>query len=231
MKEANVNEAILKAVSDKERLQQCLLSWGKQNYRCFPWRVNRTPYSILVAELLLKRTTAMAVDRLYVEFLSKYPDIAALHLAEPEGLQTLLSRLGYHKVRTKIICEITNTVMKRFDGKIPETKKELLEIPHVGPYTAGAIMCFALGRSVAIVDTNVERILKRVFLGLLPQTTSLKPVCRIADILVPDRHSDAYNYSLLDLGALVCKSGLPRCPECPINRACNYSLLGKPFRH
>ena len=119
------------------------------------------------------------MDKLYGAFLLKYPDIAKLSLAKPEELEALLSKLGYNKVRARILYEIADTIMNRWDGKIPETKEGLLDIPHVGPYTAGAIMCFALGVPAAIVDTNVERILKRVFLGLLPQTTSLEPAAKL----------------------------------------------------
>ena len=224
-----LDKALVEDIQFKKRaIQEELLKWCKEYYRYFPWRENRTPYSILVAEVLLKRTTASAVNGMYENFLKMYPDVKVLAKANFKELETTLSKLGYHKVRTRILIEMANYILENHKGKIPKNKDRLLKIPHVGNYTANSILSFAYNIPAAILDTNVERIFRRVFLRNAPITTSLKPFQEIADSIMPKRNNQIYNYALLDLGGTVCISGLPRCHLCPIKSVCDYYLLGKP---
>lgn len=223
-------DLVLDLQKKKEIINTCLSHWGKEHYRLFPWRDNRTPYSILIAEVLLKRTTASAVKNVFTEFMLTYPNVSILAKADCWALETNLRKLGYHKVRARILTEMAIFIIEKHNGEIPNCKEELLAIPHVGNYTANAILSFSFGEKSAIVDTNVERILRRVFLNHTPKGTSLKPFQEIADTLAPKQGTDFHNYALLDLGGLICTSGLPRCNLCPINIVCDYFLLGNPNR-
>ena len=224
LKDAQVQEI----KSRKTAINKLLINWGKKSYRHFPWRENRTAYSVLISEVLLKRTTASAVKNVYGDFMSLYPNINELINADCGKLEVFLSRLGYHKIRTKILIEMAKYIIEKYGGQIPKSKEELLDIPYVGNYTANAVLSFCYNVPVAIVDTNVERIIKRVFLKCLPNKISFKLLQEVADTLSPKSNTSIYNYALLDFGGLVCKSGLPKCRVCPIKDVCDYYLLGKP---
>lgn len=216
--------------SRKTHIQKGLIKWGEKHYRHFPWREKRTPYSVLVSEILLKRTTASAAKRIYEEFLSSYPNLEALAKADRKKLEKLLLRIGYHKRRTNILIEIANYILSKYNGQIPKSKKDLLEIPFVGSYTASAILSLSYGIPSAMVDSNVERIIRRIFLKHLSNKKSFRIVQTIADMLAPKENNHNYNFALLDFGALVCRYGTPKCKVCPINKFCDYCLSGKPFK-
>jgi len=222
--------SLIRAIeSRKAHIQKGIIKWGKQHYRHFSWRENRTPYSVLVSEILLKRTTASAVKNMYEEFMSLYPNIRELAKADEKELEKLLLKIGYHKRRTKILIEIANYILNRYNGQIPKSKEDLLEIPYVGHYTANAILSLGYGIPSAMVDSNVERIIKRLFLKHLPKKASMRIVQKIADMLSPKENNQNYNFALLDFGALVCRYGMPKCKICSINKFCDYYLSGNPL--
>jgi len=211
--------------SKKPHIQKGIIKWGEEHYRHFPWREKRTPYSVLVSEVLLKRTTASAAKRMYEKFMSLYPDLKALAKADKEKLEKLLETIGYHKRRTTILVEIANYILNKSDGRIPESREELLEIPFVGPYTANSILSLGYNIPAAMVDSNVERIIKRLFFKHLSKTASSRIVQKIADMLYLRDHHQEYNYALLDFGAAICRYGKPKCEACPIDESCDYYLL------
>lgn len=231
MKKVELEDSLVKDVkSRKIPIRKALLKWGEEHYRHFTWRENRTPYSVLVSEILLKRTTASAAKRMYEEFLSTYPDLETLAKADREKLEKLLKTIGYHKRRTDILIEVASYILSRYGGQIPRSRKDLLEIPFVGPYTSGAILSLGYGIPSAMVDSNVERIIRRLFLKHLSQKKSFRIVLEIADMFAPEENNQNYNFALLDFGALVCRYGTPKCKVCPINEFCDYYLSGKPFQ-
>lgn len=231
MKKVELEGGLVKDLeSRKIPIRKALLKWGEQHYRRFPWREKRTPYSVLVSEVLLKRTTASAVKRMYKEFMSSYPDLEALAKADKEKLEKLLETIGYHKRRTNILIEAANHILNRYNGQIPQSKKGLLEIPFVGPYTASAILSLGYGIPSAMVDSNVERIIQRLFLKYLSKKKPFRIVQTIADMLAPRENNQNYNFALLDFGALVCRYGTPKCKVCPINKFCDYYLSGEPSK-
>lgn len=225
-----LEESLLKNIElRKTHLGNSLVNWGVENYRTFPWRENRTPYSVLVSEILLKRTTASAAKRVFQEFMLTYPNVETLSTAKKEDLRNLLKKIGYHKRRAVILLEIANFVLDRFKGKIPCSKEDLREIPNVGQYTAGAILSFGYEIPSAMVDSNIERIIRRLFFKSLREK-SFRTVQQVAEQLAPEISNQNYNYALLDFGALVCTYGLPKCGICPITEFCDYYLAGNPYR-
>ena len=123
----------------REIVRRTLL-WGRDNVRDFPWRRDRTPYRVLVAEIILRRTTAKAACRVYGAFLRRYPDVYTLSRADVGELEALLSAIGYHKQRALILKEVAQFVVSKYNGVIPNRREDLEAIPHVGHYTAGAVL-------------------------------------------------------------------------------------------
>ena len=204
----------------KKEIVELILNWSENNLRSFPWRKDRTPYKVLLVEFLLKRTTATAVEGLYDDFVNEYPDIVALANADREELEKKLSDIGLQKQRSKGILEASSFIIDEFDGEIPSEREELLKIPHVGPYTADAVLSFGFGKPAGILDSNIKRIFSRLYSDERPHNNDgLKD---LVDASVPDEAHDRFNLALLDLGALVCRYDSPRCQKCPLNPVCDY---------
>lgn len=209
------------ATNKKIEIQRAILEWASENLRDFPWRENRTPYNVMVVEFLLKRTTASAVARIYVKFLKQYPRISELAKADVSKLKDFLQTIGYHKLRAKELVETASYIQRRYGGKIPKSLKELKAIPNIGPYTAGAIRSLGYNERSSMVDSNVERILRRVFKKSLPEKAILKKLRVIAKILVPENNHATFNLALLDLGANICSYRKTRHNICPLRHVCD----------
>lgn len=200
-----------------------LLSWAVERARNYPWRRNGcSPYEVLVAELLLKRTTATAAARVYEDFLNQYPSFQALAAAPEEQLAQSLATVGLQKQRAKAIKALTQYLVVAEGGQIPEDLERLLKVPGLGEYSARAVVSFGFGKPVAVVDANVERVLTRVFQSALPERPGQRALQELADALVPHESHREYNFGLLDLGALVCRYVDPLHEECPLNGICDY---------
>ena len=149
--------------SQKHNFCQALLSWAKSNLRDYPWRASGvSPYNILVAELLLKRTTATAAARAYTPFLEKYHSAQRLALATEKELSLALKPIGLSRQRAKAIHRLAQVLVQRFEG-VPNTFEQLCELPGVGDYAARAILSFGHSMPMAVVDGNVERVIRRAF--------------------------------------------------------------------
>lgn len=207
----------------RNQFQYKLLKWAEENYRHFPWRENRTPYRILISESLLKRTTATAALRLYDVFLCTYPTIDDLANADRKKLEKTLSSLGLQRQRSRLMLEMARYLVS-CGCEVPSDRESLLKIPHVGEYTVAAVLSFGYGIPAALVDSNVERILRRVFASDIPEKSSQKIIRDIANSLLPVEEHVQYNYGLLDLGALVCRYVNPKCPICPLKELCDYVI-------
>jgi len=205
----------------RDRIRQAVLRWGSKNVRDFPWRRDRTPYRVLVAEIILRRTTAKAACRVYEAFIRRYPDIYALSNSDIKELEGILSAVGYHKRRALILREVAEFIVSRYGGVIPDTKDALLSVPHIGHYTAGAILSLGYGIPSAMVDSNVERVIRRLFSGSLPPRRGRHLICEIAEAILPREGHELFNLAMLDIGALVCRYGKPLCQECPLPPACD----------
>ena len=199
-------------------------SWFSNHARAYPWRdEGRTPFQILVAEILLKRTTATAASRVYDEFLYRYPSVYGMASANEESLVEALGNLGLQRQRARAIRRLSQHLIKYEHGIVPNTLDRLLAVPGLGEYSARAILSFGFGTRAAVVDNNVARILQRVFRADLPQTPSQALLQSIADAIIPPRSHQRANFAMLDFGALVCRYHSPRCLDCPLRKICDYS--------
>jgi len=202
---------------------EALLAWGRRARRDLPWRATRDPWAVLVAEVMAQQTQVDRVVPRWHRFLDRWPDATAL-AAEP--LAAVLEEwtgLGYPR-RARDLWASARQVRDRHGGRVPDDLAALLALPGVGPYTARAVLAFAHEVDAAIVDTNVGRVLaRRVGRKLAPREAQA-----VADEWLPPGRAWEWNQTLLDLGALRCRPGLPTCDGCPIVAGCAWASAGHP---
>jgi A/G-specific adenine glycosylase len=186
-----------------------------------PWRKTDDPYHILVSEIMLQQTQVDRVLPKYVEWLAKYPSFHALATAPPGEVTRTWYPLGYN-IRPKRLQSIAREAVTRFGGRLPSDHETLMSFKGIGRYTAGAIRSFAFRERAAILDTNVARVLLRVFVGAGdPKRHATRRVLwAMSEVLVPRRDVFDFNQALMDFGATVCSARKPRCPACPMRRHC-----------
>jgi A/G-specific adenine glycosylase len=213
----------------RSRFRRRLLGWYGRHRRDLPWRRTDDPYHILVSEIMLQQTQVERVVPKYHEFLQRYPTLEALAGAPTEEVRRLWYPLGYN-VRPLNLRGIARETMARYGGRLPEDAAALRGMRGIGRYTAGAVLCFAYRRPVPIVDTNVRRVLGRIFLGArrVARLRGQNAMWELADALVPRRGSYDYNQALMDFGATWCTARAPRCRGCPMKRFCaSYRADGR----
>ncbi len=219
----------LEAVERIPWLRRRLLSWFEQSGRSFPWRdPERTPYEVVVAEILLQRTTAAGVARAYAGFVERYPSWEALAQAPREGLENALRPLGLWQQKAVAFQQLAQSIEER-GGVVPRSRTELERLPGIGPYTASAVLAIVYGRAEPLLDVNMARCLWRFF-GSVELTTEgpKRWLHALALRLVGGKRSLQVNGAVLDFGALVCRARRPRCQECPLRARCLYA--GSPPR-
>jgi A/G-specific adenine glycosylase len=216
-------------VMDPRAFRSALIAWGRSHFRSFPWRLTDNPYHILMAEVMLHRTQAPQVVPVYLRFQAQYPTISASARATKQELHALLYPLGL-RWRIDLIYEMTSDLVSRFGGRVPQGKDDLLSLPGVSQYIAGAVRCFAWNLPEPLIDTNSVRVVGRLF-GLEVKDSSRRNrrfgdlVAELVDREVPR----SYNYSLLDLADQVCKKKRsPECGQCPVLTHCTYGLRAAP---
>jgi len=166
---------------------------------------------------MLQQTQVDRVIPKYQEFLRRYPSIEALAAASVESVRETWYPLGYN-VRPVRLRAIAREVVAKHDGRIPDDRAALLNLKGIGPYTAGAVLSFAYRKRAPILDTNVRRVLQRVFYGMDGQGDGR--LWKVAEALLPERSAPDFNQALMDLGATVCVSRRPRCAACPVRTMC-----------
>ncbi len=205
-----------------------LLAWYRKAARDLPWRRTRDPYAVLVSEFMLQQTQVSRVLDFWPRFLRRYPTFARLARARPAAVREAWEGLGYYR-RAQNLHRLAKVVVRDMGGRLPDEPAELEKLPGVGPYTAGAVACFAYERPAATVDTNVARVLGRVF-----GVHGMKRLIALHHALQPRRGSTAwtFNQAIMELGALVCTARTPRCGECPVRAGCRWiaSSGGSPRR-
>jgi A/G-specific adenine glycosylase len=202
-------------------VQSVLLDWFAANRRDLPWRRSRDPYRILVSEVMLQQTQVDRVLPYYEAFLNRFPDVEALASAPTAEVIKSWAGLGYNR-RAVNLQRTARYVVEHFGGEFPSDVEALRTLPGVGPYTAGAIACFAFERDVAFVDTNIRRVLHRLFVGVdVPApSASDREIVAIAEAAVPAGEGWTWNQALMEFGALQCTARKPACVICPVQSSC-----------
>jgi len=200
-----------------------LIKWWRAHGRRYPWRETRDPYKIIVAEIMLQRTKADQVLPVYRDFLEKFPTIHHLVRAAPEEIEEFFKRLGL-RWRADKIRKMADFVVREYNGRFPRSKEMLMKIPGVGDYISSALLSFAYGLPYVVVDSNVCRIIQRVFgIKARGEARRDKRFHELAREMLPENEdSRLLNFALIDFAALVCKPRRPLCSSCPIRNLCSY---------
>ncbi len=208
------------------KFSKILLRWRKTNNfdSLYPWRNSKSKYKILLSEVLLKKTTRTQVTKEWKSIISLCKNFEELKKTELRKLKKVLRPLGLENIRSKHLKELSKKIIADFNGRVPKTKKELLSLPGVGPYTANAVLCFAFDHDVSMLDVNITRVLKRVF--SLDASNSRdrtdKQMWEFAESLPPKGKGREFNYAILDFAGEVCTVRNPKCATCPMNKICDY---------
>lgn len=211
----------------KEKFFSKKLCLHYKNYRrSFPWRKTKNPFYILISEIMLQKTDAQKVLKVFPQFIAKYSSPHALSSVALSLLRKDIFLLGIHD-RAKRLKETAKILIDRFNGHVPKEKDKLLTLRGVGDYIANAVLCFAFNKDVPIVDANVIRVIERFFSlkskKVRPRTDKL--IWQFAEKLVPKGKAKEYNRAILDFAALVCTAKKPNCLNCPISKKCDYFAI------
>ena len=207
-----------------------LRAWFRVNARDLPWRATRDPYRVLVSELMLQQTQVARVVPRYHEFLERYPTLADVARASPHHVREAWQGLGYY-ARARNLHRLARSITANGrdpSGTLPADPSALRTLPGIGPYTAGAVASFAYERRAPLVDTNVARVLRRVFAPHADPKSAAgrRLLWELAAALLPrtGRAVWTHNQALMELGALVCTARRPACAQCPVKQLCKQPI-------
>lgn len=217
-----IDEAVPVVIDSLDRIAEPLLAWYDRGRRILPWREEPTPYHVWLSEIMLQQTRVEAVKPYYERFLKELPDIESLAGVEEEKLLKLWEGLGYYN-RARNLKKAAMQIVIDYDGVMPGTYEELVKLPGIGSYTAGAVSSIAFGNPVPAVDGNVLRILARLRMDdrdILDAKVKKAVEEELAVVMPTDRPGD-FNQALMELGAMVCiPNGMAKCEECPWKELC-----------
>ncbi|MFL5460519.1 MAG: A/G-specific adenine glycosylase [Gemmatimonadales bacterium] len=205
--------------------RRSLLRWFGRNGRDLPWRRTRNPYHIMVSEFMLQQTQVVRVEGYYHRFLARYPTLEDLASAPPAMVRESWEGLGYYR-RAVNLHRLAQEVVQNRGGIIPSDTEELRRLPGIGRYTAAAVASFAFEREVTPIDTNVGRVLRRVFHSRARSRALPRRLERSAEMLLPRGGKKAwmFNQAIMELGALVCTARVPHCEICPVRAICQTAV-------
>ena len=202
--------------------RQLLLSWYSCNKRDLPWRYTRDPYRVWVSEVMLQQTRVAAVIERYAQFLDQFPTVEKLSEAREAAVLAAWSGLGYYR-RARNLYAAARIIVRRKQGVFPPDSASWRELPGIGRYTAAAIASIAFNEPTAVLDGNVERVLRRLFGG----EASKGNLWTTAQFLMDPQTPGDFNQAMMELGAILCVPSQPQCSLCPIRRFCRSRGRGE----
>jgi A/G-specific adenine glycosylase len=216
------SEAYLSAMlADRTFFVRELLAWGRRNRRSFPWRTERDPFRILIAEVLLQRSRGTSVAPVYERLFERWPTAAELARARVDSIRSVIRPLELIR-RAETLKAIARVVTNR--GSVPRLLDGLLELPGVGQYAASATAAVAFNTRIATVDGVTARVYRRYFGIESQQPASIdRDLWALVGDVTPERGVRDWNWAVLDLAATVCLPQIPRCAECPLDSRCRWA--------
>jgi A/G-specific adenine glycosylase len=209
---------------------ETIVDWYAGAARDLPWRAPGTdPWAVLVSEVMLQQTPVSRVEPVWREWLARWPAPAALAAASPAEVIRAWGKLGYPR-RALRLREAAVAITAQHAGRVPADVTELEALPGIGTYTARAVACFGHGQRQPVVDTNVRRVVARLVHGRAEAAPARASDLADITVLAPADHDRALRFSVavMELGALVCVAGTPRCGVCPVRGRCAWRLAGSP---
>jgi len=205
-------------------MREKIFEWYQIHKRNFPWRYTRDPYKIMIAEFMLHRTRAEQVAPFYVKFIEKYPDVNSLRDADEKEIKKITEHLGLHW-RTNHFIRAAKFIINNYDGTFPEDREELLKIPGVGDYVAGAILTVCFSKSEYVVDSNIARFINRFYnLKLKGEIRRKREIIDISTKLFQCDNPREFLFALIDFTSIVCRPKSPLCKTCPLKINCGYCI-------
>jgi A/G-specific adenine glycosylase len=205
-----------------DQLRRALLRWYDHDRRDLPWRKTRDPYRVWVSEIMLQQTRVAAVLPRYEKFLRRFPSVEKLASARLTSVLAEWSGLGYYR-RARNLHAAAKVIAREHTGSFPKHSDQWRKLPGIGRYTAAAIASIAFDEPIAVLDGNVERVLRR----LLRATHSKPQSWDAAQELLDRERPGDFNQAVMELGATICLPGEPRCGECPIRVFCRTRARGE----
>ena len=204
-----------------EEVRNALISWYEENARDLPWRRTRDPWRVLISEVMLQQIQVKRAVPFYEAFLARFPTARALAEAPLSEAIRAWGNLGRYR-RVVSLHKTARILVEEFDGEVPSDPEVLVKLPGVGPYTAGAVACFAFERDAHFVDTNARRVLHRLFFGPdVPEpAVSEGELMRLAEAMVPRGRGWQWGQAVIEFGALRCTARKPICESCPLRNLC-----------
>ena len=217
-----------RSAAQVEALGQAISTWGSEapagsRRPDLPWRSIRDPWPVLVSEVMAQQTQVARVIPIYRRFLERFPTPAACAGAPLGEVVRAWRGLGYNR-RARQVHQAATAIVADHGGHVPEGLAALESLPGVGPYTARAVLAFAFGHDVGVLDTNAGRVVARAAAG---RSLTRGEAQRLVDAMVPPGQGWQFNQALLDLGATRCVAGVPQCAGCPVQRRCRWARRGR----
>lgn len=204
-----------------QKITNELITWYEENKRDLPWRHTKNPYYIWISEIMLQQTRVEAVKEYYDLFIKELPTLKDLAEIEEDKLLKLWEGLGYYS-RVRNMQKSAKLLVENGNDTLPSTKNDLLKLPGIGEYTAGAIISIAFDVPTIAIDGNVYRVLGRVYeiKDSISKPKTYKLYADIVEKLLPKENAGAFTQSFMDLGSLICTPKNPKCEDCPLNKKC-----------
>lgn len=207
-------------MEEYHKIHREILQWFSLNAREFPWRYDSPDsYHVLISEYMLQQTQTSRIAERFPIFLAQYPDINALSKANNQDMIIAWQGLGYNN-RALRLRDCARTIVEEYGGNIPNEYADLVRLPGIGPYTASAILSFAHGKDIAVIDVNIRRIYSRMNGCSHPDDMSTKTVTDFAEKIFPRGNSSEWHQAMMDIGAQFCKANAVYCALCPLQDVC-----------
>ena len=202
-------------------LRRSLLAWYRRHARDLSWRKTRDPYAIWISEIMLQQTQVATVERYFPKFLTAFPTIDRLAIADQQQVLRLWEGLGYYR-RARQLHAAAKQIVAEHGSRFPADIETLQSLPGIGRYTAGAILSIAFDVPAPILEANTVRLLSRLvgFRGDTSSRDGQKLLWRTAEELVSSSQSGQFNQALMELGSLICTPRDPQCNRCPLTAVC-----------
>ncbi|HEU4961774.1 MAG TPA: A/G-specific adenine glycosylase [Sphingomonas sp.] len=209
-----------------------LLSWYDVHARALPWRAPpgappNDPYRVWLSEIMLQQTTVVTVRPHFERFVERWPTVASLAAADEAEVMAAWAGLGYYsRARNLIAC--ARAIVAEHGGRFPDTEAGLRALPGIGGYTAAAVAAIAFGRRAVVVDSNIERVVARLFASAEPLPAAKPVIAAHTDTITPDARAGDFAQAMMDLASAICRPRAPKCLLCPVRAGCRAHALGTP---
>ncbi|MDH4212361.1 MAG: hypothetical protein ACFFCT_05740 [Candidatus Odinarchaeota archaeon] len=207
----------------RRTVRNSIVKWFNTNGRNFPWRSTTDPYHVLIAEMLLRRTTATAVSRIYLNFMTRFEQPEWLAKTNINTIASMICSLGLQNVRARHLQKAALSIIEEYDGSIPQAFDKLTTLPGVGKYVASAVLNFAYHIPMPLVDGNTIHLMFRVF-GLTFNGPNDPRAWDFMESFDLGNQNRAFYWGVIDLVAMICLRKSPRCTDCPLQEVCMWNL-------